>query len=135
MTDDEIAISQSTPRYRFDVKPAPVPAPARPEAAASIALDPKAEAFVTAATSDPQQPVVMFALEWCEFCWSVRKLFKAFDVPYRSVDLDSADDAIEFALELAAVNPGGGYEIRPVIYFAPNDELAGAATMPNVVAP
>ena len=51
------------------------------------------------------------------------------------VDLDSADDAIEFALELAAVNPGGGYEIRPVIYFAPNDELAGAATMPNVVAP
>ena len=33
----------------------------------------------------------MFALEWCEFCWSVRKLFKAFDIPYRSVDLDSAD--------------------------------------------
>jgi hypothetical protein len=51
------------------------------------------------------------------------------------VDLDSADDAIEFVLELAAVNPGGAYEIRPVIYFAPNDELAGAATMPNVVAP
>jgi cysteine synthase len=33
----------------------------------------------------------MFALEWCEFCWSVRKLFKAFDIPYRSVDLDSVD--------------------------------------------
>jgi len=33
----------------------------------------------------------MFALEWCEFCWSVRRLFKEFDIPYRSVDLDSAD--------------------------------------------
>jgi hypothetical protein len=23
----------------------------------------------------------------CEFCWSVRKLFKALDVPHRSIDL------------------------------------------------
>ncbi len=45
----------------------------------------------TTVTSDPEQPVVMFALEWCEFCWSVRKLFTAFGIPYRSVDLDSAD--------------------------------------------
>jgi hypothetical protein len=53
------------------------------------------------------------------------------------VDLDSPDDAIEFAKELAAVNPGGGYEIRPVIYFAPNGQLEGAETMamPNVPAP
>ena len=40
-------------------------------------------------TSDPGQPVVMFALEWCEFCWSVRKTFAAYDIPYRSIDLDS----------------------------------------------
>jgi cysteine synthase A len=33
----------------------------------------------------------MFALEWCEFCWSVRKLFKEYDIPYRSIDLDSAE--------------------------------------------
>ncbi|WP_232059422.1 glutaredoxin [Kineobactrum salinum] len=31
----------------------------------------------------------MFALEWCEFCWSVRKAFEAYGIPYRSVDLDS----------------------------------------------
>ena len=31
----------------------------------------------------------MFSLEWCEFCWSVRKMFKEMDIPYRSVDLDS----------------------------------------------
>ena len=50
------------------------------------------------------------------------------------VDLDSQDDVIEFTRELAAVNPGGAYEIRPVIYFSANDELADAATMPNVSA-
>jgi len=32
---------------------------------------------------------VLFALEWCEFCWSVRKMFAHYDIPYRSVDLDS----------------------------------------------
>ena len=37
------------------------------------------------------EPVVMFAHEWCEFCWSVRRLFKAFNIPYRSIDLDAAD--------------------------------------------
>ena len=50
------------------------------------------------------------------------------------VDLDSQEDVVEFAKELAAVNPGGGYEIRPVIYFAANDELADSATMPNASA-
>jgi cysteine synthase A len=33
----------------------------------------------------------MFAFEYCEFCWSVRKLFSECGIPYRSVDLDSAD--------------------------------------------
>ncbi|WP_317852818.1 MULTISPECIES: glutaredoxin domain-containing protein [Albidovulum] len=39
--------------------------------------------------TDPDRPVVLFALEWCEFCWSVRKLFAAAGIEYRSVDLDS----------------------------------------------
>jgi cysteine synthase A len=90
MTREETEIAQSTPRYRFDVKPTPSTA-AKPAAEAPPQLDPEAAAFVSGVTSDPAQPVVMFALEWCEFCWSVRKLFKAFDIPYRSVDLDSAD--------------------------------------------
>lgn len=89
MTDEEIAISQSTPRYRFDVGSTPQPSPTEPGEATPIA--PEAAEFVTKVISDPTQPVVMFALEWCEFCWSVRKLFKRFDIPYRSVDLDSAD--------------------------------------------
>ena len=90
MTGEETEIAQSTPRYRFDVRSAPS-TPAQPVAQAPVQLSPEAEAFVSEVTSDSRQPVVMFALEWCEFCWSVRKLFKAFDIPYRSVDLDSAD--------------------------------------------
>jgi cysteine synthase A len=31
----------------------------------------------------------MFALEWCEFFWAVRKLFDKYKITYRSVDVDS----------------------------------------------
>ncbi|MCV2864208.1 glutaredoxin domain-containing protein [Albidovulum sediminicola] len=41
--------------------------------------------------ADQDQPVVLFALEWCEFSWSVRKLFAAAGIPYRSVDLDGPE--------------------------------------------
>jgi len=52
------------------------------------------------------------------------------------IDCETQEEAIEFARELAAVNPGGSLEIRPLTYFQPNDRLAGAATMPmpNVTA-
>jgi cysteine synthase A len=33
--------------------------------------------------------VVLFALEWCEFCWSVRKMVAQCEIPFVSVDLDS----------------------------------------------
>ncbi len=41
--------------------------------------------------NDKSQPVVMFALEWCEFCWSVRRMMDALQIPYRSIDLDSVE--------------------------------------------
>ncbi len=85
MTDEELAISRSTPSARFDVTAMPPPAaPAKQE---PPALDPEAERFVSAVLAD--EPVVLFALEWCEFCWSVRKLFARLGIEYRSVDLDS----------------------------------------------
>jgi cysteine synthase A len=92
MTDEELAISRSTLRFRFDAAAAPKPttqaAPAKaPEPLAKVT--PAAAAFVAEATADKSQPVVMFALEWCEFCWSVRRMFTAYRIPYRSVDLDS----------------------------------------------
>jgi hypothetical protein len=33
------------------------------------------------------------------------------------VDAQSLDEVLEFARELAAVNPGGAYEVRPVSHF------------------
>jgi cysteine synthase len=90
MTDEEIAISESTPRYRFGA-PSSAPAPAQTAPAPRPVPKPAAVEFVESVVGDRQQPVVMFALEWCEFCWSVRKFFKALEVPYRSIDLDSVD--------------------------------------------
>jgi len=87
MTPQEIEISRSTPRYRFDSAPQAAPPRRVPEP--SPAVSDTGRRFVEEALNDPAQPVVMFALEWCEFCWSVRKMFKAMGIPYRSVDLDS----------------------------------------------
>jgi len=33
--------------------------------------------------------VVMFALEWCEFCWAVIKVLGKYEIPYRTINLDS----------------------------------------------
>jgi cysteine synthase A len=86
MSEEEIAISRSTPCARFDAPaPSPIAAPA-----AATPVDADALEFVERVVVDPAEPVVMFALEWCEFCWAVRKLFKAMSVAYRSVDIDSA---------------------------------------------
>jgi cysteine synthase A len=88
MTPEELALSCSTPGCRFDVKALPP----QPESVdAPPATTPEAEAFLSAALTDEQQPVVLFALEWCEFCWSVRKMFKSFGIAYRSIDLDSVE--------------------------------------------
>jgi len=87
MTADEIEISKSTPSFRFD---APPPAPTTEDDAEPAEVTPEAEAFLDTAVNDPEQPVVMFAFEWCEFCWSVRKMFAECGIPYRSIDLDSA---------------------------------------------
>jgi cysteine synthase A len=85
MTGEELDISRSTPGYRFDAKPPP-PAKEQP---AQAAAGERALAFVEETVGDESEPVVLFALEWCEFCWAVRKLFAELDIPYRSVDLDS----------------------------------------------
>jgi len=91
MTEEEQGISKSTPNYRFDVAPPP-PAPAPAQAtSAPQQLAGDAEAFVKKVVNDPEKPVVMFALEWCEFCWAVRKMFARFGIPYVSVDLDSVE--------------------------------------------
>jgi cysteine synthase A len=92
MTEEELEISRSTPGARFDA-PAPVPPPVTQPARSDAApvVDEESREFVSKAVSDRENPVVMFSLEWCEFCWSLRRLFARYRIPYRSVDLDSME--------------------------------------------
>lgn len=85
MTEEEIELSKSTPGYRFDVAPAAAPAPV----AATEALDEAAAQAVDTILRDPDQPVVMFSYEWCEFCISVRKVFSMYGITHTTIDLDS----------------------------------------------
>ena len=88
MTDEEAAISRSTPGYRFDA----ASTPAKPSATNGDdpGVDGKAAQFVDETVRESQR-VVMFSLQWCEFCWAVRKLFERASIPLQSVDLDSED--------------------------------------------
>ena len=101
MTAEEAEISRSTPSARFGVPATPPPAPvaAAPE---PVAADSEAEARLAGAIAGA--PVVLFALEWCEFCWSVRKVFAALGIPYQAVDIDSVayqDGEIGFRIRRA----------------------------------
>jgi cysteine synthase A len=93
MSAEELEISRSTPACRFDA-PAPPPAVAATDKSKSAVAESGASAdvedFVARVLADAEQPLVLFALEWCEFCWSLRKLFAQCGIAYRSVDLDSA---------------------------------------------
>jgi cysteine synthase A len=99
MNDEEWGISRSTPGSRFDRPTSPPPAVSAPPAptpvttAAAAVVDEggveTAATFIEQTIREAAQPVVMFALEWCEFCWSLRRLFDKLGVQYRSVDLDS----------------------------------------------
>ncbi|NVK40389.1 MAG: pyridoxal-phosphate dependent enzyme [Oceanospirillaceae bacterium] len=112
MTEEELELSRSTPGYRFDR-----PGQSAPAAAAAVTVSAEVEDFVEQVLSDSRQPVVMFALEWCEFCWSLRKLFARCGIDYRSVDLDST--------EYQADNRGGA--IRQVL-----NARTGCVTIPQV---
>jgi cysteine synthase A len=86
MTEEELDIARSTPGGRFDSQP-----PAAAPAAVVQHADEESAAFVDEAIHDAGHPVVLFALEWCEFCWSIRRMFARLKIPFRSVDLDSVE--------------------------------------------
>lgn len=83
MDEEEVLISKSTGGYRFDLAGS-VPPPSD-----QVPLDESAVAAIQAMISNPDNPVVMFALEWCEFCWSVRKVLAQYGIDFESVDLDA----------------------------------------------
>jgi cysteine synthase A len=120
MTAEELEMSRSTPSARFDVA-ASVAAPTAIVQQPKPATEPIASAeiadFVARVIDDAEQPLVLFALEWCEFCWAVRKLFAACRIPYRSIDLDST----------AYQRDDRGGQIRAVLR-----ERSGSKTIPQV---
>jgi len=127
MTADEIALSDSTPSCRFEsATPTAVAPAARAPQAQPPTLDRDAVSFVDDVIA--HEPVVMFALEWCEFSWSVRKLFQAMGVPYRSIDLDSVEyQAGDFGGKVrAALNERLGSPTIPQIFIG--GQYVGGAT-------
>jgi len=116
MSEEEVQISRSTPNYHFASAPPPAPADDETEEPAAEAPADAVE-FFDEVTSDNENPVVLFALEWCEFCWSVRKMFAEYEIPYRAVDLDS--------VAYQGGNKGGN--IRKVI-----EQRTGLKTIPQV---
>ncbi|WP_370690346.1 cysteine synthase [Hydrogenophaga sp.] len=86
MDEDEWRISRSTASARFDtVNPPPTttaPAPA-PAPATEVARQQLQQTL-----GDPATPVVMYALKWCEFCWSLRHFFRRIGVDLHVVELD-----------------------------------------------
>lgn len=114
MNTEEQAIAASTVGYRFDL---PMPAPAGQSAAQAPSVPAAAARFVHETIHNPDKPVVMFALAWCEFCWSVRKLFDRCAIPYESIDLDSVAYQAE----------GWGGEVRTGL-----NALTGVATIPQI---
>ncbi|MEM9551038.1 MAG: pyridoxal-phosphate dependent enzyme [Pseudomonadota bacterium] len=81
MTEDEQEIAASVPALERGSK----------SNTAQVAPSPAAVRFVENAIKDPGSPVLMFGFEWCEFCWSVRRLFDATGIPLTSIDVDSRD--------------------------------------------
>ncbi len=86
MNAEEIALSRSTPGFRFDL---PAVRADAERGHVDATLDAEAERYVVDLVRE--ESVVLFALEWCEYCWSARKLFKRLGIRYRSVDLDSVE--------------------------------------------
>ena len=48
------------------------------------------------------------------------------------VDCESDDEAMDTARELGNANPGGAFEVRPLILFLPGTSLSEAVAEPNV---
>ncbi|MBT8438014.1 MAG: pyridoxal-phosphate dependent enzyme [Gammaproteobacteria bacterium] len=126
MSDAEIEISRSTPGYRFDVSAVPVDEAEEAEEAGE--LDPAALAEVASILEQNREQVLMFSLEWCEFCWSVRKMLAACEIPYVTVDLDSVafQDNDRGGKILAVLNQQNDWPTIPQIYVG--GEFVGGAT-------
>ncbi|WP_427963640.1 pyridoxal-phosphate dependent enzyme [Altererythrobacter sp.] len=131
MDEAEMEISRSTPLARFDAPP-PAPTPAAPQPAPEPPQASEAAlAHLDAIISNPENPIVFFALEWCEFCWSARRLLERMGVEYKTVNLDGPDYADgQWASDVRAalaVRSGGAPTIPQI--FIKGDHIGGATDL------
>ncbi len=129
MSAEELEISCSTPGYRFDVSPEPEEEEAgQPAAEEDVELDAAAIAEIDELLAANQDQVLMFSLEWCEFCWSVRKMLTACEIPFVTVDLDSVayQENDRGGKILAVLNHRNNWPTIPQIYVG--GEFVGGAT-------
>jgi len=128
MNETETEISQSTEGYRFDVVAEGDEEVDEPVESTTQELDKNAEREIDQLLQDNVGKVVMFSLEWCEFCWSVRKMMTACDIPFTTVDLDSVtyqeDD--RGAKILDVLKARNDWPTIPQIFVG--DEFVGGAT-------
>lgn len=87
MNEEELALSESTRHFRLQDSSPLLPVMEVEEQAPLV--NDITQQMLRQFIFNPREPVVMFGLQWCEFCLSVRKLFKRLSIPYHSVDLDS----------------------------------------------
>ena len=88
MSEAELEISVSTPFARFDAPPKAAEGDDEEEEE-RVNAPAYAVEFLRTSINDEDKPVTLFALEWCEFCWSVRKMLAKYEIDYQSFDLDS----------------------------------------------
>ena len=68
MTEEELALSNSTPGHRFDGVD-----PADHRRRPSATWRQEDAAALDGLIDDAEEPIVVFGLEWCEFTWSVQR--------------------------------------------------------------
>jgi cysteine synthase A len=93
-------------------------------------MDAQAADFVEQALRDAENPVAFFALEWCEFCWSVRKLLAKLDIPYKAFDLDSVafqEDQLGGKIRSVLIDKLGTPTIPQI--FIGGDHVGGATDL------
>ena len=94
------------------IAPSPVAAPA------AATADEAARRFVASAIESHPGKVVMFGMSWCEFCWSVRKLLTALEVPFVAIDVDTSEfrAANDVPMIRAALAERAGGPTLPQLY-------------------
>ncbi|HEX6660684.1 MAG TPA: pyridoxal-phosphate dependent enzyme [Sphingomicrobium sp.] len=117
--DISVDMGEEEEALLWSAMPAIAPAAAAAPASAPAPADATARQFVSDAIASHPGQVVMFAMSWCEFCWSVRKLLAAIGAPLVSIDIDTP--------EFRAANDVP--KIRAALA-----ELAGNPTLPQIYA-